>query len=99
MCVCDLAQRAVFYSSGWENIHRVKPVTGGERWAFVAVFAADSVGSSELAHDALSDGDEGERAQAFASACVHPISPSDYIRCAEAWTPALTSQVDFTREL
>lgn len=83
--------RAVFYSSGWENIHRVKPVTQGERWAFVAVFARGRAAEDgEAAKKPLTSEDERARASAFAHTCVHPTAPSDYVRCGEAWAEALT---------
>ena len=32
------AGRAAFFSSGWENIHGIKPLTAGARWAFSVPF-------------------------------------------------------------
>ena len=30
--------RAAFFSSGWENVHGIKPVTRGQRWALTTMF-------------------------------------------------------------
>lgn len=75
--------RAVLYSSGWENIHRVKPVTRGERWAFVAVFAVDQ----DTAPDPPST--HPSPAQAFAEACVRPATPAAYAGCGQIWKKAM----------
>ena len=38
MLVEPAAGRAAFFSSGWENIHGIKPLTAGARWAFSVPF-------------------------------------------------------------
>jgi len=64
--------RVAFFSSGWENIHRVAPVTNGVRWS-VPVFL-----------EVLPD-PELTRATRFAKQCANPTSSQAYDRCLEQW--------------
>ncbi len=91
--------RAVFYSSGWENVHRVKRVERGERWTLVAVFAVsahpdgdgqcpDGGGGSAVEADA-SAGDAG-LARRFSDTCIRPGSRSEFEGCGRLWAQALS---------
>ena len=68
------AGRAAFYASGWENIHRVKPLTRGARWALVVLFEAHS--ERLPLHN---------RTEAYLDRCVRPTSAQAWESCLQDW--------------
>ena len=76
--------RTAFFSSGWENVHGIKPLTRGQRWALSMVFMvsheqsqrADSGGDGEATHA------PGQR---FYDRCVRPLDKTYYPSCRESW--------------
>lgn len=81
--------RAVLYSSGWENIHRVKPVTRGRRWAFVSVFEL-------LTEDGPLAGRPADSAilpDEFVDACIRPGSRQAHAHFARIWASALSPEM------
>ena len=71
--------RAAFFSSGWENVHGIRPVLRGARWAFTAAF---------MVHD-------GVRASAspggdFRRDCVQPTTRDSYSQCRQRWAAMMT---------
>lgn len=73
------AGRAAVFSSGWENVHGIKPVERGERWAFVAVFALIAAAAPPPKAPPAPP-----RADAFFSACVRTAS-RNYTACRQDW--------------
>ena len=71
--------RTAFFSSGWENVHGVKPVTAGQRWALSMVFMVHD----ELAHVAAPGGER------FREACVAPADKTFYPTCRDEWAAAM----------
>jgi len=71
--------RTAFFSSGWENVHGVKPVTAGQRWALSMVF---------MVHDELQEvpAPSGRR---FRESCVVPANKSFYPICRDEWAAAM----------
>ena len=96
MLVEPAAGRAAFFSSGWENIHGIKPLGRGQRWALSVPFMV----SDELVHNdqarqeedarAMRNGERVLRGAAFREACVHPVDNFDSQRCRETWAANLT---------
>ena len=66
--------RAALFSSGWENVHGIRPVVRGERWALTAAF---------MVHDKLLPPQHAGRD--FYDQCVHPVSKGSYAQCRQHW--------------
>lgn len=76
LAIAPRVGRAAFFSSGWENIHRVEPVTKGARWSipiFVEVVPSPA--------DA--------RRKRFVQQCIKPKSVAAYDTCLEQWQELL----------
>ncbi len=85
------AGRAAFFSSGWENVHGVKPLRRGERWALSVPFMV----SDELLGiaGARRDDEAGGRAARgahFRALCVRPADKYAYAHCRGGWAANLT---------
>lgn len=78
--------RAAFFSSGWENVHGIKPLERGERWALSVPLSVDDGLARrthrEAATNALQPADLGER---FRADCIAPADKYGYQRCRERW--------------
>ena len=70
--------RAAFFSSGWENIHGIKSVSRGRRWAFTAAFMVHEQAGAQpnCGHD-------------FFEHCVRPSSKLSYDTCRQQWAASL----------
>ena len=74
--------RAALFSSGWENVHGIRPVVQGERWALTAAF---------MVHDELLPPPHAGRD--FYDSCVRPpipVSRSSYAQCRQYWAARMT---------
>ena len=60
--------RAAVFSSGWENIHGIKTVRGGKRWAFTAAFMVQEDDAPPRRRE--------QRGRDFWRACVRPAAAS-----------------------
>ena len=67
-----VAGRAAFFSSGWENAHRVSPVTSGKRWALNLFLTAAAA--------------PPPRAVQFVDECVEPGSLEAWESCERRWS-------------
>lgn len=74
--------RTAFFSSGWENVHGIKPLTRGQRWALSMVFMVHDDPSQPA--EALRDAPRAP-GQRFYDWCVHPPDKSYYPSCRESW--------------
>ena len=75
--------RAAFFSSGWENIHGIRPVSRGHRWALTAAF---------MVHEAMHA--RPNEAREFHAQCVRPARPTAkaaYANCRQHWASAMHS--------
>ena len=70
--------RAAFFSSGWENVHGIRPLVRGQRWALTTMFMVYGHASEIEASGA-----------AFASHCVRPNSKQSYANCRQQWAAAM----------
>lgn len=90
------AGRAAFFSSGWENIHGIKPLTAGARWAFSVPFMVndelEQIQRARKAEDlnARRGSKEAARGSAFRELCVRPINNQAFRECRETWAAKLT---------
>jgi hypothetical protein len=75
--------RAAFFSSGWENIHGVKPLSRGSRWALTVVF---------MVHDEMPA--PKWRGETFLRACVQAQSTMAYSHCRHGWAALLDPHED-----
>ena len=91
--------RTAFFSSGWENVHGIKPLTRGQRWALSMVFWVNDDprrGAGGAAQGGAGDGEvelEAARAglgQQFRELCVRPADKSHYAPCRESWAASLS---------
>lgn len=78
--------RAAIFSSGWENIHGIKPVERGERWALSVPLMVND----ELA--TLPPQAEDERGRRFRDACVRPADKQAYQQCRASWAAELSGK-------
>ena len=96
MLVEPAAGRAAFFSSGWENIHGIKPLTAGARWAFSVPFmVSDELERNHRAREevdrlARSGGGRVERGTAFRDLCVRPTDNKAFQACRETWAANMT---------
>lgn len=72
-----VAGRATFFSSGWENRHRVSPVKRGKRYALNLFLTAEPPPPS--------------RAARFVLDCIRPGSLKAWERCEREWSEWLVS--------
>jgi len=81
--------RAALYTGGWENIHRVKPVTRGERWALATLFEAvepeEEMGRAAADTARMESHHSSNRTAAFLESCVRPESPAAWEGCLRHW--------------
>jgi predicted 2-oxoglutarate/Fe(II)-dependent dioxygenase YbiX len=77
--VAPAVGRAAIFSSGWENVHGIRPVTRGERWAFTAAF---------MVHGRQT-GDTARRGRDFRARCVRPEGKGAYAECRQHWAAAM----------
>ena len=88
--------RAAFFSSGWENVHGIHPLTRGTRWALsVPLFVHDDLDRTAEARrlEAASAAARGEslpHGQRFLERCVAPADKWAYQQCRAEWASALT---------
>jgi hypothetical protein len=73
--------RAVFFSSGWENIHGIKPVTSGERWAFSVPLTVDDELRVSRDGGVPQQQSQQEKARVVREACGRPADKSAFQRC------------------
>ena len=67
-----VAGRAAFFSSGWENAHRVSPVTSGKRWALNLFLTAAAPPPPPAVQ--------------FVDECVEPGSLEAWEACERRWS-------------
>ena len=70
--------RAAFFSSGWENVHGIRPVSRGHRWALTAAF---------MVHEEM--GARPNPARDFREQCVHPTGKHAYASCRQHWAATM----------
>lgn len=91
MLVEPAVGRAAFFSSGWENIHGIKPLTSGARWAYSVPFmVSDELERNHRAREAEDRlarraGTRVERSTAFREQCVLPANSRAFQACREMW--------------
>ena len=96
MVVEPAAGRAAFFSSGWENIHGIKPLAAGSRWAFSVPFMVnDELEHNYLAREsedrrAVQSGEHVSRGTTFRDLCVRPADNHAFRVCRETWAANLT---------
>ena len=71
LTVEPVAGRAAFFSSGWENAHRVSPVISGRRWALNLFLTAEAPPPPP--------------ATAFVEECIRPKSLKAWEACEARW--------------
>ena len=72
-----VAGRATFFSSGWENRHRVSPVQSGKRYALNLFLTAEPPPPSHAAR--------------FVHDCIRPRSLKAWERCESEWSEWLVA--------
>ena len=82
------AGRAAIFSSGWENVHGIKPLRRGERWALSVILFVDD---GESARQALAGRSLGRR---FREDCVRPHDKSRYPHCRANWAATMAPLAD-----
>ena len=79
MCTTSLTQ--------WENVHGIKPLGSGSRWAFsVPFFVDDAEGLENGLHEHRTITPRGK---SFHQTCVHPGDKSHYPHCRGLWAAAM----------
>ena len=71
---------AVFFSSGWENMHQVAPVLSGTRFAVPAFFVTKAADA-----DATADDDDAATADALWRSLLRPESEADFKQIFARW--------------
>ena len=91
------AGRGVVFSSGWENVHGIKPLRKfGARWAFsVPLMVNDELNRPPAtAADGSDVGDDAraasERDRRFHERCVRPADKHAYQHCRADWASAMS---------
>ena len=79
--------RAAIFSGGWENIHGIKPIIKGSRWAFsvpVMLQSDDDLAAAQRrVHGAESPGHR------FRDMCVRPPDKWAYPHCRTEWATTM----------
>ena len=73
---------AVFFSSGWENMHQVAPVLSGTRFAVPAFFVTKAADTDAAAAD---DDDDAATADALWRSLLRPESEADFKQIFARW--------------
>ena len=83
--------RAAIFSSGWENVHGIKPLARGARWALSVPLSVDDqlarragMADATTGADAVQPRGAGAGAR-FRADCVAPNDKYGYQRCRERW--------------
>jgi predicted 2-oxoglutarate/Fe(II)-dependent dioxygenase YbiX len=71
--------RAAVFSSGWENVHGIRPVRRGRRWALTVMIMVHEEQSAQRPH----------RGRDFRDHCVRPTSRQAYSDCRLNWASAM----------
>ena len=89
--------RGAFFSSGWENVHGIHPLTRGRRWALsVPLMVSDELKVNNEARrleeaQAASKGERVRDGTRFRELCVAPADKHAYQRCRAEWASVLSS--------
>ena len=90
--------RAAFFTSGWENVHGIQPLTSGRRWALsVPLFVNDELqGHAQVrrleAESAQARGEALPHGRRFREHCVTPVDKYAYQQCRAQWAGMLSGE-------
>ena len=74
---------AVAFSSGWENLHYVEPITSGVRYAMPTFFS--TVAREEMVRRPVAVDDDAVIAEELWRCCLMPESEDDFRRLLREW--------------